>query len=337
MAAPVPAMMPPRELIHDSIALNHKPSAKVHYTFAAGNNPETAPCRLIVFLNGLMTDKSTWLPVMAGFIRDHRDNGFPSLLAYDRYGQGLTEERDPQDRGQDEGRGHNVADAVHDLHQLVTQIWTDKIKRSQSELRLILVANSIGCAIARLYAEFYPSRVDALLLLDPMIANSKFDWWPDPDSKDFDPAELPVDVTIDVLRDQRTRFATVFAPDVTNKEGLDRRDLTDLLPYSDRPVLEAPDGRRPVLTVVEHDPERFASESLQSMGTPISLSMKYTNPLWHRYNQGLLQITEPHLAVGPVVAKDCGHFVQRDDPSFVTDQLSSLIGRLELQPPCVAI
>ena len=73
------------------------------------------------------------------------------------------------------------------------------------------------------------------------------------------------------------------------------------------------------------------------MGTPISLSMKYTNPLWHRYNQGLSQITEPHLAVGPVVAENCGHFVQRDDPGFVTDQLSSLIGRLELQPPCVAV
>ncbi len=73
------------------------------------------------------------------------------------------------------------------------------------------------------------------------------------------------------------------------------------------------------------------------MGTPISLSMKYTNPLWHRYNQGLLQITDPHLAVGPVVAKNCGHFVQRDDPSFVIDQLSSLLGRLVLQPPGVDV
>ncbi|KAL8645811.1 MAG: hypothetical protein Q9226_007128 [Calogaya cf. arnoldii] len=325
--------MLPRELTHDSMALKYKPTAKVHYTFAAGNRPEQEPCRLVVFLNGLMTDKSTWLLVMAGIIRNHRDNGFPSLLAYDRYGQGLTDDRDPQDRGQDKGRGHNVADAVHDLHQLVVQISNQEIRKGEAELRLILVANSIGCAIARLYAEFYPGRVEGLLLLDPMIANSKFDWWPDPDSKNFNPEELPVDVTIDILREQRTKFATFFAPDVINKEGLDRRDLAKLLPYSDRPVLEAPHGRRPLLTVVGHDHKRFASESLQSMGTPISLSMKYTNPLWHRYNEGLLQITDPHLAIGPIVAKDCGHFVQRDDPSFVTDKLSLLLGRLDLQPP----
>ncbi|KAI4224343.1 MAG: hypothetical protein L6R36_004718 [Xanthoria steineri] len=337
MAAPLPAMMLPRELAHDTIALNYKPIAKIHYTFAAGNAPEEQPRRLVVFLNGLMTDKSTWLPVMAGIIRNHRDNGFPSLLAYDRYGQGLTEDRDPLDSGAEKGRGHNVADAVHDLHQLVDQFWTDKIGNSEAGLRLILVANSIGCAIARLFAELYPGRVEALLLLDPMIANSKFDWWPNPDSKDFDPEEIPVDVTVDVLREQRTKFATFFAPDVINKEGLDRRDLAELLPYSDRPVLEAPQGLRPILTVVEHDPEQFAAESLKSMGTPISLTMKYTNPLWHGYNQGLLQITDPHLAVGPVVANNCGHFVQRDDPSFVIDQLSSLLRRLVLQPPRVDV
>ncbi|KAL8769256.1 MAG: hypothetical protein Q9209_004757 [Squamulea sp. 1 TL-2023] len=337
MGTPLPAMMLPREVTHDTIALSHKPTANIHFTFAAGNEPENAPRRLIVFLNGLMTDKSTWLPVMAGIIRNHKDNGFPSLLAYDRYGQGLTEDRDPQDNGRDKGRGHNIADVVHDLHRLVIQIWTNKIKKPQNEIRLIFVANSIGCAIARLYAMFYPSHAEALLLLDPMIANSDFDWFPDPDSKDFDPMALPDDVSIDVLREQRTKFATFFAPDVINKEGLDRRDLADHLPYSDGPLLEAPDGRGPILTVVEHDPERFASESLQSMGTPISLSMKYTNPLWHRYNQGLLQITEPYLAVGPVVAKNCGHFVQRDDPSFVIDQLSSLLDRLELQPPCVSV
>ena len=67
------------------------------------------------------------------------------------------------------------------------------------------------------------------------------------------------------------------------------------------------------------------------MGTPVSLSMKYTNPLWHRHNQGLLHITDPQVALGPIVAKNCGHFVQRDDPSFVTDQLLSLLRRLDVQ------
>ncbi len=64
------------------------------------------------------------------------------------------------------------------------------------------------------------------------------------------------------------------------------------------------------------------------MGTPLSLSMKYTNPLWHQYNQDLLKITDPNLATGPIVAKDCGHFIQRDDPSFVVHQLTSLLAKL---------
>ncbi|KAL8988923.1 MAG: hypothetical protein Q9169_008478, partial [Polycauliona sp. 2 TL-2023] len=262
MAVPQPAMMLPRELTHGIIALKTKPTAKIHYTFAAGNKTDNRPRRLVVFLNGLMTDKSTWLPVMAGIIRNRRGHGFPSLLAYDRYGQGLTEDRDLQDRSHEAGRGHNVADAVHDLYQLVTQVWTAKIGQG-AEPRIVVVANSIGCAIARLFAEYYPGFVEALLLLDPMIANSQFDWWPDPDSKDFDPTELPADVTIEILREQRTKFAKFFAPDVINKEGLDRRDLAELLPYSERPVLAPSHGHSPILTVVEHDPQRFAVESLQ--------------------------------------------------------------------------
>lgn len=65
------------------------------------------------------------------------------------------------------------------------------------------------------------------------------------------------------------------------------------------------------------------------MGTPISLSMEYSNPLWHHYNQGLLKITDRERATGPLVAQGCGHFVQRDDPHFVIDQLSLLLRRLK--------
>ncbi|KAI4121702.1 MAG: hypothetical protein LQ338_006214 [Usnochroma carphineum] len=303
--------MLPRELIHDNIALSTKPSASIHYTFAKGKESGNNPPRLVVFLNGLMTDKTTWLPVMAGIIRKQGDAGFPSLLAYDRYGQGLTEDRDPQDQGREEGRGHNIADVVRDLYQLITQISKDKLDTSPEQLPLVFVANSIGCAIARLYAEWYSGSVGALLLLDSMMANSNFDWWPDPESSDFDPKELPEDVTVELLRKERAKFAAMFAPDVINKEGLDRRNLAELLPHSDEPLLpplSGPGGGRPLVTVVEHDPERFATESLN----------------------GLLKITDSELATGPIVAKSCGHFIQRDDPNFVVDQLYALLTRLEL-------
>ncbi|KAL8946009.1 MAG: hypothetical protein Q9222_007534 [Ikaeria aurantiellina] len=263
MTAPQPAMMLPRELIHDSVALRHKPSAKIHYTFASQMGYHSNSRRLIVFLNGLMADKSHWLSVMAGIIRMRSDTGYPSLLAYDRYGQGMTEDRDPQDQGRERGRGHNVADAVRDLHQLITQQDKSQYINGSGRLRIVFVANSIGCAIARLYAQQYPGSVEALLLLDSIMANSNFDWWPNPDSSDFDPSRLPEDVTSEIVREQRAKFATIFAPDVVNKEGLDRRDLADLLPFSNEPQLEGPDGRGPWLIVVGHDPDRFASESLQ--------------------------------------------------------------------------
>lgn len=64
------------------------------------------------------------------------------------------------------------------------------------------------------------------------------------------------------------------------------------------------------------------------MGTPMSLSMRYSNPLWHAYNQGLVKITDEDRRRGPVIAKGCGHFIQRDDPDFVVGELSALLEKL---------
>ena len=63
----------------------------------------------------------------------------------------------------------------------------------------------------------------------------------------------------------------------------------------------------------------------QSMGTPVSLSMKYSNPAWHEYNVGLTKLTDPERAKGPVIAPGCGHFIQRDNPDFVVQQVLQLL------------
>lgn len=65
------------------------------------------------------------------------------------------------------------------------------------------------------------------------------------------------------------------------------------------------------------------------METPTSLSMQYTNPIWHKYNAGLAKITDPERSRGPIFAKGCGHFIQRDDPDFVVEELFSLLGKIE--------
>lgn len=263
MAFPRPAFAIPREVGSGTIKLPSKPGATNHYTFARGS---PTPHCLVVFLNGLMADKASWLAVMASLFRSPRavSYGIPSMLAYDRFGQGVTEDRDPLELGREKGHGHDVADAAVDLHELISQISSKQLSSMSSQLRIVFVANSIGCAIARLYAQQRPGIVVGLLLLDSIMANSNFDWWPNPDLDGFNPeVDLPADVSVEVLREQRARFASSFHPDVANREGLSRRNLAQLLPDSDSPRLVGPDSRGPWVTVVGHDFEKFADESLQ--------------------------------------------------------------------------
>ena len=254
-AVPSQAKMLPREIEENSIILKRKPGASIFYSKVLRQQNETRGV-LIVFLNGLMTDKSSWLPVMTGIIEESKAKrrDIPSMLAYDRYGQGLTEDRDPQDMGKEQGHGHDVADAAKDLHDLIHQLAPNGYRD------IVLVGNSIGCAIARLYAADH--SVSAVLLLDSIMANSNFDLWPDPDAPGFDKASLPEDVTVEALREQRAKFLAIFRPDIPNREGLSRRDLPKLLPRSDEPKLRGASGR-PFLTVIGHDFETFAEEGLR--------------------------------------------------------------------------
>lgn len=262
MALPQPAIAIPHEISFGTLELTPNPGALIHYTFVQGNSVLHSQ-HLVIFLNGLIADKASWLAVIAGVIRARKTTtGFPSMLAYDRYGQGLTEDRDPQDRGREKGHGHDVADAVEDLHHFISQIVPERLHQRLEEIQIVFVANSIGCAMARLYAQTYPRTVAALLLLDSIMANSDFDFWPDPDAEDFCEDELPEDVTVNVLTEQRARFRAKFSPHLVNPEGLSRRNLAQLLPASDGPRLVGPDNDEgPWITVVGHDFEHFAQES----------------------------------------------------------------------------
>ncbi len=331
MAVPLQAVAIPKEITATTVILPHKPTATIACSYVSGTDPAV----LVVFLNGLMTDKSSWIPVISGVIRQRKSlesPEFPSMLAYDRYGVGLTENRDPLDQGREQGHGHDCRDAAEDLHHLIGHFSKGLKLLSGEKLRVVLVANSIGCAISRLYAERYP--VAAVLFLDSIMANSNFDFWPDPDAPGFDKWDLPDDVSVEVLKQQRAKFAVIFRPDAVNKEGLSRRNLAKLLPHSDGPMLGY-QNERPWVTVVGHDFEAFAAESLRTMGTPIGLSMMYMNPKWHKYNQGLVHITDREKSKGPIFAKGCGHFIQRDDPDFVIKETLDLVDKVRLQQSVV--
>jgi hypothetical protein len=56
--------------------------------------------------------------------------------------------------------------------------------------------------------------------------------------------------------------------------------------------------------------------------------MTYTNPAWRRYNEGLTLLTDEGRSIGPLTAVDCGRFIQRDGPGFVSDEMVSLLDRV---------
>jgi hypothetical protein len=121
----------------------------------------------------------------------------------------------------------------------------------------------------------------------------------------------------------------VFGPSVPNTEGLSRRNLAALLPSSSSPKLLGYNGEGPYLTVVGHDWETFAEQAYTGiLHTPRLLTMTYANPFWQKYNEGLVKITDEGKAVGPLIAVGCGHFVQKDSPEFVGDELVSLLDRV---------
>jgi pimeloyl-ACP methyl ester carboxylesterase len=247
------------------ISLMTKPSASLHISILHPQPAEDNPLSdtLVVFLNGLVLPCAAWSEAVEHLInlRNESNAPIPSLLSYDRYGQGMSDS-DPTD-AQNTPYGHDARTAVTDLHQLLIQVAEDDLNRPLETLRLVLVGNSLGCVLARLYAAQHPGRVKAFIFLDSMMANTDFvSIFPDPDSPQFDPGQqLPDDISADDLRHARAKFREFFHPTVPNSEHLDRRQLAGLLPYADKPALPAgPGGRPPLLVVVGHDWDEFAAQ-----------------------------------------------------------------------------
>ncbi|KAJ4349265.1 hypothetical protein N0V85_009708 [Neurospora sp. IMI 360204] len=119
----------------------------------------------------------------------------PNILTYDRFGQGASspDPSDPDPAVDDTPYGHTPEDVVDDFHQLLLLVSRQFLsRRDLKELDVVIVANSIGCPLSRLYnARYYPDvRVVGYLFLDSMMANSDFvSVFPDPDAPGFDPGK----------------------------------------------------------------------------------------------------------------------------------------------------
>ncbi|KAK6500164.1 hypothetical protein TWF481_010516 [Arthrobotrys musiformis] len=317
---------PPLGSEHCYISLPHKPTASICCTVAKGTSNV-----LVVFLNGLGLPQSHWWTTITLTHFSTVNLPQPFFLTYDRYGQGLTTDPDPQDgipSPLPPGHRHDLNSVAQDLHMLIREVAA-KCHLPLSEAPLIFVANSIGCALARYYAHMCPGEVAGLILLDSYMTDTNFiDLYPDPDAPDFDPKDLPAGINAEKLRAAREGMGKRFHPTVTNEEGFWRGNIQTLLPHSYEPKLvgwkQKVGGEGPYLSVVGHDWDIFAEESLRMEGMTKEVAMAYTNPAWGRYNDGLLKITSEERGRGSI-ATGAGHFIQQMRADLVADEIKKML------------
>jgi pimeloyl-ACP methyl ester carboxylesterase len=239
----------PNPITHSTMQLPTKPTSNLSYTFYPGSQSTKT---LVLFLNGLILSQSSWSPTILALQTKALDTRIAQLhlLSYDRYGQGTS---DPHPNGT-----HDILDVVSDLHTFLTLFCSQELHTTVSELQIMLVCNSIGCAIARLYANAYPTTISGIIFLDSIMANVDLvDLWPDVDAPGFDESTLPKYATVEEIRLVREQYKQRFHVSAPNPEGLDRSNLASLLSHANGPVLPG----KPYLTVVGHDPETFAQEN----------------------------------------------------------------------------
>lgn len=242
---------PPTDLKLGTIELKDKPTATLHYSLLSGHGDSNT---LIVFLNGLILPQSSWVDTISQIALKTEDLEIcrPHILSYDRYGQGLSDKH-PDSK-------HDIKDVVKDLHSFL-QAFMEKVFNSGPPKHLVFVANSIGCAIARLFAARYPDEISGFIFLDSIMAHVDLvALWPDTSDPSFDKRTLPEGTTVEQLREVREKYKKIFDVHAPNPEGLDRSGLDKLLPASDSPKLKGVDGK-PWITVIGHDPDTFAQEN----------------------------------------------------------------------------
>ncbi|TGO27715.1 hypothetical protein BPAE_0038g00610 [Botrytis paeoniae] len=197
----------------------------------------------------------------------------PSILTYDRHGQGATTSQDPVDDipGTDPGYDHDLNDAVNDLHELIQVTVATNPK-------LVLVVGSIGAHVARIYAHKHPATVEGLLFLDSSIGNAEAtDLWPNSHTSDIKESDVVGDdCTPKQYIEAYATLGRTFNTDIKSSEGLERRDFLQLLPKPSSPKLQGLNGKEPWLKVIGHDSEPSAEEMWRISKIPKSINRNYT-------------------------------------------------------------
>ncbi|KAH8585744.1 hypothetical protein B0O99DRAFT_603047 [Bisporella sp. PMI_857] len=305
------------------IDLNRDPAVQLSCTFIKA--APGAPLRtLIIFLNGVDCPQSSWYPLMSLISQQSASRNSPPILMYDRVGQGKSSSGNSGKR--------DVLDAVYDLRGLIEKIGEMRLGVSREEvnaLRLCIVASSVGCHIARLYAQTFPKTVGGLLLLDPIIADKDIlSLFPNPIAPGYNKSTLPGGISCGILEQTRRKLESAYHPMGLNREGLWLGNIQKYFPLSHLPKLVGPKPNTPCITVILHNPEIFARQMKEATSVDETLIRTYLIPAWHQNGGALLNITAEHLRRGPITAEGSGHLVHLDDPRLVVNEMGLLLGKL---------
>lgn len=77
-----------------------------------------------------------------------------------------------------------------------------------------------------------------------------------------------------------TKMTKIFAADVKNPEGFDRRQIKNILPFPSKPKLKGSktSDKGPWVTVVGHELDQFSKEEWAMMKVPLGMVAMYTQP-----------------------------------------------------------
>ncbi|XDG03781.1 hypothetical protein ABKA04_003396 [Annulohypoxylon sp. FPYF3050] len=291
-----------------TIALPSKPDAPIAYELFEGDAASTL---LIVCLNGLGLAQGVWKPTIDLF---QKSKG--------------ASPRDPRESwpSKEPGYAHTLDDVTDDLHELIQTLIPDRSSR------VVLMNNSIGAHIARRYADRYPKIVEGILFLDSNPGNTDYaSIWPNPKDPSFNLEKMtPPGTSLEVYEAAYAKM-TILAPDAKNNEGFDRREIKNILPDPSKPKLKGSktSDKGPWVIVVGHELEQFSNEEWAMLKVPIGMAAMYTQPMWQKYNEGLCGLTDSDRAKGPLISPKSGHFIQKDNPPFVAEQLEDLVKKVE--------
>jgi pimeloyl-ACP methyl ester carboxylesterase len=262
-----------------------------------------------------------WIPVQREVAR------FTKAVSYDRAGMGWS---DP------DTRPHTLLRAAEDLHSLLDAARIQK--------PVVLVGHSYGGLVVQLYAALYPADLAGMVLIDPAHPEE----WAHP--SDWDTKRLLIGAKLSRRGAWIARFgiarltaflATVGAQRIARLNtlvasgGILRGQAERIL----APVHRVPPEYRPMLRAMWTHPKYYAtlgsqmetlSESAREFPAitnygdlPLAvISAASGTPFRIELNEKLAQLSSRGRHI---VAPDCGHWIQLDQPQCVSDAISQVV------------